>query len=247
MLFACLGGGFATCSCVHGEPSSFTVTNHSPAPPILHQLGENELVTLLTETLQREYIKTRGELELHLTRPWITRPVPDAPLTVKIVELPNAGVTASCIVRFELLNGETKLGDWQLPVQAKVWREVWVAHAAVKRGDSLAEADLARERRDVLNVRDAFADFTDRDAAYELADSLQVGGILLARSIRLKAVIHRGQVAEARLEQGALRITMKVEALEDGAPGQTIRARNPQTHRDLRGRVVDEQTIALSL
>jgi flagella basal body P-ring formation protein FlgA len=40
---------------------------------------------------------------------------------------------------------------------------------------------------------------------------------------------------------------MKVDVLEDGATGQVIRIRNPQTRRELRGKVQDEQTILISL
>jgi flagella basal body P-ring formation protein FlgA len=40
---------------------------------------------------------------------------------------------------------------------------------------------------------------------------------------------------------------MKVEVLEDGVPGQVIRIRNPQTRRELRGKVQNEQTVVVSL
>ncbi len=312
-LFACLSGTFAPRA--HGQPatgessafrvprSEFRATTNAP-----RWLEETELLTLLTETLQRDYIKTRGELELRLTRPWTpirvpssASPVPrsefrapssaDPELTLKILELPNAGVTASCIIRIALYlspnpeNAEDpnaspvpssefpaprsefraprsaspvprsalpiprseKLGEWQLPLQAHIWREVWVARAPLKRGDNLADAEIERERRDLINNREPLADFAERDPAYELAEPLQNHSLLLARTVRLRPVIRRGQLADALVEDGALRVVMKVEALEDGAPGQVIRARNPQTRRDLRGKVLNEQTIALSL
>jgi flagella basal body P-ring formation protein FlgA len=44
-----------------------------------------------------------------------------------------------------------------------------------------------------------------------------------------------------------LMITLKVEALEDGAAGQVIRVRNPISRRDLRGKVLDEQNVLVSL
>jgi flagella basal body P-ring formation protein FlgA len=247
IFFACLGGGFVACTCVHGEPSSLSTNSNIVPAPVQRPLEEAELVTLLTDTLQRENVKTRGELELRLTRPWAARTIPDAPLTIKVLELPNAGVTANCIVRFALLAGDQKLGEWQTPLQARIWREAWVARAALKRGDNLADAELGRERRDVINLRDPLAEFAERDATLEIAEPLSNGALLLGRSVKLKAVIRRGQLADAMIEDGALRVTLKVEALEDGAPGQIIRARNPQTRRDLRGKVLNEQTIAIAL
>lgn len=248
LLFACLGGGFAPCLCVHGEPSSLPGTNVAVATPVPpRRLEEAEIVSLLTDTLQRDTVKTRGELELRFTRPWVARTIPDAPLTLKVIELPNLGVTASCIIRFELRANDQKVGEWQMPVQAKIWREVWVTRGPLKRGDDLGSAELGRERRDILNVREPLADFVTPDSTVEIAEAQPAGAILLARSLKLKAVIRRGQVADVLIEEGALRVSMKVEALEDGAPGQIIRARNPQTRRDVRGRVVNEQTISLAL
>ncbi len=65
--------------------------------------------------------------------------------------------------------------------------------------------------------------------------------------IKVRAVIHRGQVANALVQDGALSITAKVEALEDGVPGQLIHARNLVSRHDLSGRVLDKQTILISL
>ena len=74
-------------------------------------------------------MKDKGELELSLTQPWSPPVVPDEPLTLKILELPTAGVTPAFIVRFELRTAHETLGAWQASVKAQVWREVWVAHS----------------------------------------------------------------------------------------------------------------------
>ena len=196
--------------------------------------------------------------------------MPAAPLTLKITELPATGLSASSIIRFELWAEEQrgassevatsattpharhptpakKLGEWQAVVQARIWREIWVARTQLKRGEPVASADLGRERRDIIHLREAVAEFSAGEASLELAEPLGNGAPVLARSVRLKPVIHRGQLADAYLEDGALRVSLKVEALEDGAPGQVIRTRNPQTRRDLRGQVLTDQTIRLTL
>jgi len=242
--FACLGGGFAVCLTA-GEPSTFvTATNATPKE---RAFADADLLDLLTTTLQRDYIGDRGELELRLTRPWATRQIPDEPLSLKVLDLPTSGVASSCIVRFELLAGAHSQGTFQMPVQAKVWREVWVAHAALLRGDAVADADLARERRDVLNIRDPLADFAQPPSTMDLAEPVQAGAPLLARSLKRRPVLRRGQTADAIYQDGALSVTLKVEMMEDGAPGQVVRVRNPVSRRDLRGKVVDETTILVIL
>jgi flagella basal body P-ring formation protein FlgA len=62
-----------------------------------------------------------------------------------------------------------------------------------------------------------------------------------------RAVIKRGQIVDAVYEEGALRISLKVESLEDGALGQTVRVVNPKTRRELYGKVLNEETINITL
>ena len=67
-----------------------------------HSLTQMDTLNLLTGTLQRDYIKDKGQLDLDFTQPWDAPQVPDEPLTVKVLELPISGVTPFFIIRFEL-------------------------------------------------------------------------------------------------------------------------------------------------
>lgn len=238
---ALLGGGFANELSAGEFPAIQT-----NAPP-MRVFGESDMLSLLTATLQRDYVKDRGELELICKQPWPELRLPDKPFTVKILELPTAGVTPSFIVRFQLCTEEGSLGTWQATMQAHVWRTVWMAHSNLRRGEPVNGADLVRERSDVLNVREALAEFSVADPNLEMAVSVTAGFPLLARQIKARVVIHRGQTANALVQDGVLSISTKVVALEDGAPGETIRARNPASSRYMSGKVLDEQTILISL
>lgn len=213
----------------------------------LRVLRESDLKELLTSSLQQEKVKAGGELDLRLARAWLPVSVPDEPLTLKIIDFPASGLGTAFTLRFELHTAHEMAGAWPVTLQAKVWREVWVARSALRRGQSLADADLMRERRDLLLVREPLAEFATPDASSELADYVAAGNVLLARSIKLRPIIRRGQSVEAIYADGVLNVSIKAEALEEGAPGQTIRVRNSQTRRELRGKVQDEQTILLSL
>ena len=52
---------------------------------------------------------------------------------------------------------------------------------------------------------------------------------------------------EAVFREGTLTISLKVETLEDGALGQTVRVRNPKTRRELIGKVQNEDLILIAL
>lgn len=247
VLFACLGGGFVVPT-LHADELSIS-PSPTNAPPEL-MFSESDALALLTDSLQRDYVKDKGELELRFIRPWSAQKISNGPVFVKILEVPSTGVAPSFIIRFELRTADTLVGTFTMAAQARIWQEVWVAHTTLKRGDPLADADVVRERRDVLNIRDALADFSDSPAerdSLELAESVQAGAPLLARMLKPRTVLHRGQMADAVVRDGALSINMKVEVLEDGAPGDIIRARNPLSRRNLSGKVLNEQTILISL
>ncbi len=210
-------------------------------------LDESELLGLLTSSLQRDVVRDKGELDLRFTRAWTAAVVPDEPLTVRILDLPGAGVTPNFIARFELRTEHELLGTWQAALQARVWRDVWVARSAQPRGRTLLQADLGKERRDLLVTRDALISLEVPEGSLELAESLPAGAPVLARSVRVRPVVLRGKAVEALLLDGSLMISVRVEALEDGLLGQIIRVRNQKTRRELQAKVQDEQTVIISL
>lgn len=229
---------------------SFSARADAPAPAAPQAkklLTEADALKLLTSTLQETYVRDRGELELSFTQPWVAPTLPDEPLTVKVLEIPTVGVTASFIIRFQLCTTNQTVGTWQASMQAHIWRDVWVAHSDLRRGELIAEADVTRERRDVLSVSESLAEFSQTDTSLELANQMRAGAILLARNLKPRTVMRRGQMANAVLEDGALSITMKVEVLEDGAIGQVVRATNPVSKRNVSGKIIDDKTILVSL
>ena len=226
---------------------STNAASDSVAAPRTRSLNEAELKDLLTATLQREHVRDRGELEVRLTRSWVPVTVPAGPLTMNILELPSAGVSLNFIVRFELRTADRIIGTWQTPLQAHVWRDIWVARTPLKRGQLLSEADRAKERRDVLVLRDACLEDLPDDSIYEIAEALPAGTPLCASSVKLRRLVRRGQVAEAVVQDGAMSVSLKVEVLEDGVLGQFVRVRNLQSRREFRGKVENEQTVLVGL
>ncbi|HSY17139.1 MAG TPA: flagellar basal body P-ring formation chaperone FlgA [Candidatus Acidoferrales bacterium] len=209
--------------------------------------GESDALGLLTERLQHDYIRDKGQLELELAQPWSPLVLPDEPLTLDVVEMPSMGVTPGFIVRFTLRTSHETLGTWTANLRAHVWREVWIASTQLKRGNPVSMDTLAQERRDILNVREPLADISASTDSLEMAEPVPPGAPLLAHMVKARTVLHRGQRADALVEDGALSIKTKVEILEDGAPGETVHAQNSITRRELTGKVLDDKTILISL
>ncbi|HAV61809.1 MAG TPA: flagella basal body P-ring formation protein FlgA [Verrucomicrobiales bacterium] len=208
-----------------------------------------DIEELLTEKLSSDYLSQGGQLELRLTRTWNDVAVPDEPFEVKIVSMPAQGIMPSFIVRFEIGNQVEKFGQWQLALRASLWKDVWVARQRLTRGNVLMPEDVAREKRDVLMARNHLeADQHEiKPNDWELTENVGNGAPLNRWSVRPKPVVYRGQLADAQIRQGALSISLKVQVLEDAVPGQEIRILNPNTKRELLGKVNHDQTILIQL
>ena len=219
------------------------------ATPVTNSVLDDAAVTkLLAAALQEQFTGADGKLDLRFTRPWVSTNAPAGPLTLKILEMPNSGITSAFLVRFEMISADGAiLGNWQMSVQAHLWREIRVARSMLKPGEMVADADIGLERRDVLALHAPLAEFADGDTTLQIAESVPAGSPLFARSVKLHPVIRRGEMTNARLEDGTLTVTIKAQALEDGTPGQTIRLRNMQSTRDFSGKVLDKKNVIVSL
>lgn len=234
------------------KASSYATTNWSGAEKIRitrqsRMLGEDDVLALLTAALQKENIHDRGQLELRFVRAWQPVTVPDEPLNLRALELPSSGVASTFIVRFDVRCGQETIGAWSMPVQGRLWRDVLVAQIALRRGDRLQTADLVREKRDILTLRDAVASVDQNDGSLELTENIPAGSPLLARCVRTRPVVPRGKLVDAIIQDGFLTITVKAQALEDGLNGQVIRLRNSKSGREFRGKVQNEDTIEVAM
>lgn len=209
-------------------------------------VDEAQIKDLLTAALQADTVKERGELELRIARPWNSLTVPDDTIGVRVVEIPSSGVSVNFICRFDLLVGGETVGTFHQPLQARIWKEIYVARSGLTRGQLVRDADLVLERRDVLSVRDFLTQIPANDPNVELRENVQAGAPLTARVMRLRAVIKRGRMVDALLQDDAMTISVRAEALEDGVPGQYVRLRNVRSKREFKGKVQDEQTVTVA-
>ncbi len=211
------------------------------------RLGEAELTDMLRAALQENYVGARGALEIHLSRPWQPVEVPEGPLNLQLTDVPAAGVLPSLVAGFELWCDKERAGVFQVPMQARIWREVPVAHSPIMRGQLLADADIVLEKRDALTQREACIPFPVEDKTLESVSSIQAGAPVWARCARERPILHRGQLVEAVFQDGSMMISLKVETLEEGAIGQMVRVRNPKTRRELYGKIQNQDLILITL
>jgi len=210
-------------------------------------LTEGELRDLLTATIQTEHVRDKGTLELAFGRSWPGVNLPDETLSLRVLNLPASGVSPNFIVRFDITAGTEHFGPWQVVAQARLMKDVLVARVPLKRGQPLQSSDFSIERRDVLSLREAVDAELAINPAFELVENVPTGQPLLARAVRMRPVVQRGQLVDGLVRDGAMNISLRVEVLGDGLPGQTVRVRNPKTKREFYAKVQDEQTVVINL
>jgi flagella basal body P-ring formation protein FlgA len=234
------------------QAPGITVTNWTGAGSVKVQrksrpLGEDEIRGWLTDALQREQVRDRGELELRITGQWKPVAVPDEPLKFRVVDLPLNGIGSSFIARVAVDCGETRIGTWPVMVQAKIWRDVLVAGSTLVKGQPLVGADVRSERRDLLLTRDYITPEALEKGSLEFVTSVSRGQLVTGRALRVRPAVTRGTIVDGLVADGAMTISIKVEVLEDGVVGQNLRVRNLKTRREMLGKVQNEQTIVLYL
>jgi flagella basal body P-ring formation protein FlgA len=210
-------------------------------------LDESEMKQMLTSVLQSEHVRERGELELRFIRPFAAIQAPDEALQLKVIDLPNAGVSPQFIARCELRAGDELIANLQINVNAKIWRDIWIARSQLLRGQPMHNADIGTERRDVLAFKDGLVNLPTDLSSYDIGENVPAGAILTTRAFKQRPIIRRGKTIDALIQDGTLQIAVKVEALEDGLPGQIVRVRNIKSRREFRGKVQDEETVAVAL
>lgn len=198
-------------------------------------LPADQLVAELSRQLTDRF-QVRGELKLTLLRTWYA-PAPVAGgYQVEILDCP-ARLTSSLLVRLRLFNAGRPYGDCTLSLQAQVFRNVYAVRTPIERETSFDPAQLDTRRVDVLRERDTVA-VDDCTGDFTYTTGVQAGRLLVWRDLTKRALVHKGQIIEVAAIDGAMTVTTRALAMENGAAGDTIKVRNTTSNRDFTASVV---------
>lgn len=169
-------------------------------------------------------------LQLDLLQTWRAPATPAAAWEMRVVTPPSQ-LRPQNIVRVRLVAGDRSLGEWNLPVQAQLWGEALVLRRGVERGESIDSSICEMRRTDFLRERDAIPAAAELDG-FAAKRGLDAGAAITWRDLERRPLVLRGQSVEVSATDGALSISMKALALQNGALGETITVRNLQSRRD---------------
>ena len=200
----------------------------------------DQLVAALSRDLAGHF-NLEGDLQLELVRAWAPPARVAAAWSLTVLEYPSMPST-SMLVRCELrADGET-VAETSLVVRAALWRDAWVARQPLAVGEAFDPALLDVRRVDLLREREVLPAAVG-DRSYVFSRSVSAGRLLTWRDLNRRPLVKKGQLVEVSAVEGLLNVTMKGLAMENGAQGDTVTIRNPESRKDFSALVIDENHV----
>ncbi|MBL9186445.1 MAG: flagellar basal body P-ring formation protein FlgA [Opitutaceae bacterium] len=199
-----------------------------------------QVVAGLTRALVSHF-NLEGDLQLELLRPW-TAPTRTALVwDLDIIEFPQVA-TSSMMLRARILADGVQHAEVNFIIRAQLWRDAWAARQPVAVGAAFDAAALEARRVDLFRDREALpASVGDRSYVY--ARAVSAGRMLTWRDVARRPLVRKGDLIEVTATDGPLLVTMKALAMENGAQGDTITVRNPESRKNFSALVVDESRV----
>jgi flagella basal body P-ring formation protein FlgA len=126
--------------------------------------------------------------------------------------------------------------------------DVLVAARDLKRGDIVSQKDVTSVYESLYAVPVPRIQSVDDALGKEVNYSLLKGTVLTQSQLRAVPLIHRGDNVSVFFKSGALELSVRGEALEDGQKGQSVRVKTLlDSHKIVEGTVLDEERISVKL
>lgn len=199
-----------------------------------------------TGALARDFVShfnLEGDLQLELLRPWSAPDRVAREWTVMVTEYPSI-MGPAMLTRCRLLADGESVAEYTLTLRAALWRDAWAAREPVPANSTFDPAALEVRRVDFLRERDALP-ATVGDGGFMFARGLQPNRLLTWRDVVRRPLVRKGDFVEVAAIDGLLQITMKGLAMENGAQGDTVTIRNPDSKKDFAAQVVAENRVQI--
>ena len=208
-------------------------------------LESNQIVELLKSELVKSPLFDRGELEMELIRPWKPMLVPDGAIEMRMLTKINYR-TPQTSLRFQLIDEGVPFGVFSVVVKISLWEDAWVATRQITRGTLLPVAKLKKQRHNMIKVRQDLWGGNPSDGRFWFRENISPGRLIYDKAVVMKPVVRRGSLAKAIITTGPLLVSTNVKVMEDGAPGEVVRAENIRTRKEIIGEVIDGKTIKIT-
>ena len=203
-------------------------------------LTREQALTMLTRDLTAHF-NLEGELQLESLRAWTAPTRIAAVWELSVIEYPNAPAS-SMLVRCRVLADTVSIGETTFVLRASLWRDAWATRQPLTIGETFSPSALEARRIDSLRERDVLP-ASAGDESFIFARAVPAGRLLTWRDISRRPLVKKGDLVDVSATDGLLVVTMKALAMQNGAKGETVTIRNPESRKDFAAMVIDENRV----
>ena len=206
------------------------------ATPFTREMLQASLARDLTAHFNLE-----GDLQLDFVRPWTPPARVASAWQLEILEFPSVPAS-SFMVRCRLTADGDVVAEPNFVLRASLWRDAWATRAPLVAGSAFDATQLEVRRVDALRERN-IVPITAAGRTHIFNRAIPAGRLLTWADVARRPLVKKGELVEVSASEGALTITLKGLAMENGAEGDTILIRNPESRKDFPARVTDEKRV----
>jgi flagella basal body P-ring formation protein FlgA len=208
------------------------------------QLTPDRVLASLSADLKARF-NLEGDLQIDFANAWLPPAGSSNSWKVAILEYPSVA-GSSMIVRFRVQGDSDPFSDSTVILRAALWRDAWFAREPLAQGTTLDSPLLEPRRVDGFRMRDSISVGTT-DADLIVTRTVQAGDMLSWHDMGHRPLVHKGELVDVSACTGMLRVTMKGVALKDGALGEIVTVRNPESLKTIPAMVVGDNRVEIHL
>lgn len=210
-----------------------------------HLVSSHDIEMKLADSIQHRF-QPIGEIVVNLTSSWI--PIKASPTFIlKLSDVSPDEFSSSSFVRFSLWESGSKIGDYSLPIRVAQMRDVLVTARSIPFGSKLSKEDFKLQRVDVLKQHANSVPSSTNLTSFQLDSYLPANTPLKWSNLSKANLIKKGQVIDVFASGKGIYVTMKGLALEDGAMDSFVKVRNLSSDKEFRAKVLNENSVKVSL
>jgi flagella basal body P-ring formation protein FlgA len=214
------------------------------AEPAGTVLSPEQLLAALAPNIQSRFGLV-GDLQLSFANPWMAPMQLAKVWAIAIVEYPSSA-GASMVVRFRVVADSKIVAEDTVVLRAALWSDAWFAREPMTSGSALDTSLIEARRIDSFRMRNAIPVGTP-DTEFVLSRSIQAGAMLTWNDVGRRPLVKKGDIVEVSAREGLLRVSLKGLALQNGALGDTVTVRNPESLKVIPALVVGENRVEVRL
>ncbi len=197
------------------------------------------------------------ELRKQISKPEIERKIEnhlqalcaDCTFEINIDKLPSVksmnwdlSVNDASLKSSYLIAAKTEEKTFWISIRQKVFKEVPVTTRWIPALQKIQPGDLELKRADIANSKDGFLTLSQMTNS-TLVRSMPVGSAVGASDIKREAVVKRGQILKAQIENSDFEISISATAEESGFIGDVIKIK--ANEKQMSGKIKDNGSVVV--